>query len=301
MSVKIYFNFKKRANLKIDNNSSGKQGFVLKGNNGSTIILIHGLTGTPHEMSFLARFFNSRGYSVICPLLANHDQPMEILKDTQWQDCYQSVRDAFVKNTSENGKVFVSGLSMGALLSLLLADEFPERIAAVSCLSPTLFYDGWNAPWYRCFLPLVSRTFLKHFFYFKEDPPYGIKNEQLRMLVHKYYSHARISDMKGVTRHGYPYFPVTLLFQLNLLVKYLLKRLGGIDTPLQLIQAKDDDVTSVKNSQFIYDRIKSEMKEIVLLYDSYHIITADQERDKVAEAMEGFFRRVGKDSKNACN
>jgi len=292
MSVKIYFNFKKAANLKSGNNLLQKDGFVLKGNTGSTVLLIHGLTGTPHEMNFLARFFNNRGFSVVCPLLANHGWPIEILKNTKWQDCYQSVRDAFVKITPGNGHIFASGLSMGALLALLLAVEFPERIAGVSCLSPTLFYDGWNAPWYQCFLPLAYHTFIKHFFYFKEDAPYGIKNEQIRMLVHKYYSKARISDMEGVARYGYPYFPVTLLHQMHLLVKYLTKRLEDINVPVQLIQAKDDDVTSVKNSQFIYDRIKSEIKEIVLLYNSYHIITADQERDKVAQEMDRFFNHI---------
>jgi carboxylesterase len=299
MSLKLYFNFKKNTNLKSNNNLLQKGGFVLKGNNGSTVVLIHGLTGTPQEMNFLARFLNNRGYSVICPLLANHGKPIEILKNTKWQDCYESVRDAFMKIASGNGHVFASGLSMGALLALLLAEEFPERIAAVSCLSPTLFYDGWNAPWYQCFLPLAYHTFIKHVFYFKEDPPYGIKSEQLRMLVHKYYSKARITDTEGVERYGYPYFPVTLLYQQHLLVKYIIRRLENIRVPTQLIQAREDDVTSPKNSQFIYDRIKSEIKEIALLHNSYHIITADQERDKVAVAVESFFNRVIKNLKDA--
>jgi carboxylesterase len=65
-----------------------------------------------------------------------------------------------------------------------------------------------------------------------------------------------------------------------------------MDFPVQLIQAKDDDVASVKNSKFIYDRISSKTKEIVLLYDSYHVITADQERETVAERVTGFFDRL---------
>lgn len=293
MSVKFYFNFRKKSGLKSADNLLQKNRLFLEGNNGSIIILIHGLTGTPHEMGFLARFLNNRGYTILCPVLANHGEPIEVLKNTTWQECYQSVREAFIKVDSGKGLIFVSGLSLGALLALLLAEEFPQRVAGVSCLSPTLFYDGWNAPWYQCFLPLAFCTFLKYISYFKEDPPYGIKNERIRKLVHKYYTNARLSDMEGVARYGYPYFPVTLLHQLRLLVKYLTKKLEYINIPVQLIQAEDDDVTSVKNSQFIYDRIKSEIKEIVLLHDSYHIITADQERDKVAQAMEGFFKRIG--------
>jgi carboxylesterase len=162
----------------------------------------------------------------------------------------------------------------------------------VSCLSPTLFYDGWNIPWSRHLIPLCYHTPLKYFFFFKEDPPYGIKNERLRKIIHRYYNKARFEDMEGVAEYGYPYFPGMLICQLHLLVKHLTKRLPYIETPVQMIQAKEDDITSVKNSLFIRDNIGSKKKDLVLLYDSYHVITADQERDVVAEKMNGFFREI---------
>lgn len=289
MSVKFHIDFKKNSKLKIETNYVNDNGVVLEGENNRTVILIHGLTGTPNEMKFLAQFLNKRGYSVICPRLANHGQPLSILKKTRWQDFYQSARKAFMEIKNSDRLIFAAGLSMGALLALLLAEEFPDKIAGVSCLSPTLFYDGWNTPWSKCLLPLVYMTPIKDWFYFKEDPPYGIKNEQVRKLVHKYYSQASLDDLRGIAQFGYPYFPVTLLYQLHLLVKYLSKRLPNIHTPVQIIQAKDDDMTSVKNSQFIYERVASRNKELVLLDNSYHVITADQERDKVAQAMERFF------------
>lgn len=178
---------------------------------------------------------------------------------------------------------------MGALFSLLLAAEFPKVVKGVSCLSPTLFYDGWNMPKYRWLLPLAYTTPLKNFFYFKEDPPYGIKNEAVRRYVHNYYSRASLETMEKVAEYGYPYFPVGLLNQLKEVVRCVIVKLGTITAPVQLIQAQEDDMTSVKNSRFIYDRVASKKKELVLLYDSYHVITADQERDKVAENMDSFF------------
>lgn len=278
--------------------SSEDTGFSLAGNNGACVLLIHGLTGTPVEMKSLAAYLNKKGYSVVCPRLAFHGEPLNILKKAKWQDFYGSVRQELVSGrvADFNGTLFVSGLSMGALLALLVADEFKTRIAGVSALAPTLFYDGWNTPSSKFFLPLGYRTFLKHFFYYKEDPPYGIKNEIIRERIHRYYRKARLEDMDSVAQYGYPYFPITLLYQLQLLVKHVSARLPDITLPVQLIQAKDDDMTSVMNSKFIYDRIKSEMKEIILLYDSYHVITADQERDTVAERTEGFFSRVRAES-----
>ncbi len=257
----------------------------------ATVLLIHGLTGTPIEMKGLANFFYRRGYSVLCPRLAHHGEPLHLLKRAKWQEFYQSAREALLRIPADQ-KIFVGGLSMGALLALLLAEEFPERISGVTSLSPTLFYDGWNIPWSHCFLPLAYYTPIRYFAYFKEEPPYGIKNERIRSKVHEYYKNASFADVSGAMQYGYPYFPVTLLCELRLLIRELKKKISRIRTPVQMIQASEDDMTSVKNSQFIYDHVASEQKEIVLLHDSYHVITADQERRTVAQKMNEFFCRI---------
>ena len=276
-------------------NYSREDGIFLAGENGCTVILVHGLTGTPNEMRFPAMYLNRMGYSVMCPRLANHNEPVEVLKYTPWQEFYATIRATFLEAKAESKQIFVAGLSMGALLSLLLAREFPDDISGVSCLSPTLFYDGWNTPKYRCFLPIVCATFLKHFLYFKENPPYGIKNARLQQHVHKYYSQAKLDDREKVALYGYPFFPVTLLHQLNLLIKHLNAGLKDIRVPVLLLQAAADDITSIHNSRYIFDRISSTQKEIVLLFDSYHMITADQERELVSAKMESFFTGLRSD------
>jgi len=258
----------------------------------ATALLIHGMTGTPNEMKAQASFLYRRGYSVVCPRLAHHGEPLHILRKATWQEFYKSVKDALLKIPA-NQKVFTAGLSMGALLALLLAEEFPERISGVTCFSPTLFYDGWNIHWTsRVLLPIAYHTPIFHYAYFKEEPPYGIKNEHIRQKVHEYYGNASLTDIAEVAQYGYPYFPVPLLCQLRLMVRELTRRMSRIRVPVQLIQASEDDLTSVKNSQFIYDRIASPQKEIVLLHNSYHVITADQERKIVAQKTYEFFCRI---------
>jgi len=292
MSMIFSFNVNNASEAETNDAEAKGNGFFMQGDNGATIMLIHGLTGTPNEMRFLAKYLNKRGYSIACPRLANHGMPISVLRKTTWQDCYQSVRDAYLKiRESHSGPLYASGLSMGALLAILLAEEFSNEVAAISCLSPTLFYDGWNIPWYRCFWPLCYFTPLKHFLYFKEEPPYGIKNKALQQRVHKYYSTATLDDNAGAAEYGYPYYPVSLLYQLHLLVKHLKKILPSIHVPVQLIQARNDDITSVKNSTIIYDGVSSKIKEMVLLNNSYHVITADQERATVAHRMNDFFTR----------
>jgi len=293
-SMSVVFSFKRSSGCAAAS-CAAPGAIVLHGKKPCTLLLIHGLTGTPNEMRFLAHYFHRKhDYSVFCPRLANHGAPIGILKKSRWEDFYASARAAFEQvRTAHTGPVFVSGLSMGALLALLLAHEFTGDIAGVSCLSPTLFYDGWNVPWYASIvLPLLCLPPLKYISYFKEDPPYGIKNKALQQRVDAYYRNATIDDTKGVADYGYPFFPLTLLHQLRRLARYLVGILPSVQVPVQLIQAREDDMTSIRNATFIYDRIRADLKEMVLLENSYHVITADQERGTVARKMDAFFHRI---------
>ncbi len=264
--------------------------FFLKG--GSDLcFLIHGLTGTAKEMSSIGLRLNRKGYSVAAPLMEGHNQSISVLKRKKWQQIYAAIKKEFLKYESSYQNIFVAGLSFGALLGILLAYEFPQKIKAVNCFSPTLFFDGWGTPKLRILLPLVYQTPLKYYFYLKEEYPYGIKNERLRSLIESFYKSSGLFDYSKVHLYGYPMIPVSCMYQNHLLAKYVMSILGKINVPIQLLQAKDDDVTSPKNSYYIYDRIASKNKEIFLFEDSYHIIIADQERDKVAEKTITFFEK----------
>ncbi len=284
--------------IDLDLPGRGKGDVLLKdislwGSKNTGLFLIHGLTGTPNEMLFLARKFHEQGYSSFCPLLYKHGRPLRVLKYCRWEDFYFFLKKDFSKfrESLPQAKIFVSGLSMGALFALLLAYEFPRDITGIIALAPTLFYDGWNMPWLRILLPLVYLTPLKYFFYFKEEPPYGIKSKLIRQHVEHYYKGANLDDLTKVDKYGYPFIPVSLMQQLDRLAKFLIKRLGSIKAPIQIIQAENDDLASAENSRLIYRRIGSKDKEIVLLKDSYHVITADKERNRVFDLMRKFILR----------
>ncbi|MDD5119920.1 MAG: alpha/beta fold hydrolase [Candidatus Omnitrophica bacterium] len=265
-------------------------GFFLKGDK-NLCFLIHGLTGTAKEMGSIAKHLNKQGFSVIAPLMANHDKSISCLKRTSWQTLYDSIRSEFIKYANDYENIFVAGLSFGALIGIMLAHEFPHKVRALNCFSPTLFFDGWGNPKSRVFLPLAYKTQLKYWIYFKEEYPYGIKNERLRAKIEGFYKEAKLFDYSKVHLYGYPVIPVSCMYQNELLAKKVISVLKEIKTPIQLMQAEDDDVTSPKNSYYIYNRISSKEKRIVFLKNSYHIITADQERDKVAQATEEFFKK----------
>jgi carboxylesterase len=265
-------------------------GFFLPGDK-NLCFLIHGLTGTAKEMGSIGQRLNKQGFSVACPLMANHDKSISCLKRTSWEEIYGSLRNEFLKYANDYEFIFVAGLSFGALIGILLAHEFPNKVKALNCFSPTLFFDGWGNPKSRMLLPLAYKTPLKYWFYFKEEYPYGIKNERLRAKIASFYKDAKLFDYSKVHLYGYPVIPVSCMYQNQLLAKKVISVLKEIKTPLQLLQARNDDVTSPKNSFYIYNHISSQEKEIIFLENSYHIITADQERDKVAQETIAFFKK----------
>ena len=201
----IIFSLKedKRLITEIPNTSFFLPGDQSSGRTGKNLcFLIHGLTGTAKEMGTIALRLNKQGFSVAVPLLLNHHKSISCLKRTSWEEIYSSIRSEFIKYSGDYENIFVAGLSFGALIGILLAHEFPGKVKALNCFSPTLFFDGWSNPKSRVLLPLVYKTPLKYWFYFKEEYPYGIKNERLRTKIESFYKSASPFDYSIVHLYG---------------------------------------------------------------------------------------------------
>ena len=266
-------------------------GLFLEADGSCNVLLLHGLTGTPTELAYVAYHLKHRGnFSVRCPRLVNHGQPLNILARTTWHELYESAREMFFESRrrarEQNTPLVIGGLSLGAILCLMLAAEYPDDVAGVACLSPTLFYDGWNVPWLQRLIPLVDYTPVKYFTFFREGPPFGLRDEALRTKVAAQYDRASLHDEGDPATLGYAHFPVRLFCEVRHLIARAKQLMPRVRCPVLLLQAENDDMTSPRNSRYIHDRIGSSWKEIVLLPQSYHVITADLERSKVAAEVQ---------------
>ena len=65
-----------------------------------------------------------------------------------------------------------------------------------------------------------------------------------------------------------------------------------VKSPVLLIHSLEDDLTSVKSSEFVYDTISSAYKQFIKLEDSYHVVTLDNEKKFVAEKTFDFIERL---------
>lgn len=246
-----------------------------------SVLLIHGLTGSPFEMKYLAKKLNKAGFSVKGPCLEGHCTTLRDLSKTNWEDWYGSVRKSFVEMKKSSDSVSVVGLCMGALLSLHLSHEFGSEVAAVSLISTTLFYDGWSLPWYKFLLPISYYPPLRFFYSYAETEPYGIKNKLLRERI------VRLMKNDSI---AYPKTPAASLYELFRLIREVKRELPAVTTPALILHSEEDDLTSTKNPDYVEEKIGSKVVRKIILDDSYHMMTIDNQKDRVAEETIRFFQ-----------
>jgi carboxylesterase len=256
------------------------RGFTIAGG-AKGVLLIHGLTGAPAEVRFLARRLNRQGFTVHAPNLPGHASDAELLTTT-WRDWYVGVRAAYLRLRDEVEEVYCAGVCVGGALALLLAAEFPE-IRGVAVYSMTFEYDGWNMARWAAAAPViqvVANLPLIRRISFAEPYPFGLKDERLRK---------RAAEAQGELIEGaLDRFPLAALFQMYRLGRQV-ERIGRqVKCPVLIAHAVDDDMAHPRNAERLARAIGGPV-ELLMLDDSYHMIHVDRQRDEVAAATARFF------------
>lgn len=252
---------------------------------GVGVLLLHGLGGTPTELTTLARVLGTEGATVSCPILAGHCGTADDLRGTTWRDWYASAEFALSELEARCGTVVVGGLSMGALIAARLARENAGRVGGLVMLAPTFRYDGWAIPWYRFLLPLIINTPIGRRYAFVESEPYGIKDERIRRKV--------VAAMRRgeSAEAGLLATPSAALQQMWRLADEVRRGLPAIGQETLVIHPRDDDVASLWNAILVQKHLGGRV-ECVVLEDSYHLVTVDRQRSFVARRCAEFVARV---------
>lgn len=102
-----------------------KDSFLYEGSSSFGVLLLHGFTADPRQMSELAGLLHEAGYTVRAPLLPGHGGGAEALRGVTWRGWLQFVREEYTALKRRCGRVAVAGISMGGALAALLAEEYP--------------------------------------------------------------------------------------------------------------------------------------------------------------------------------
>ena len=259
------------------------------------VLLFHGFTGSPFELQKYANFLYKNGYDVYAECLPGHGDNFAGIYTVKYQDWLEHAYKNFKQLKAQYENVYAAGLCLGAVLALAAAEKYPDEVSGVISLSTTLFLDGWRLPKFMFLLYIAFSTVFRFYYFYPECEPHGIKNEKTRAVVKKLL-------VKGET--GMNDFPLTGIYELFKLSKYVRKRLKAITAPVLLVHSKEDDLTSIKSAEIVYKNISSADKDMIILYDSYHMILYDNEREfvfnKTLEFMEKRLKKACEKETSKC-
>jgi carboxylesterase len=244
------------------------------------VLLLHGLSSSPLELRFLARFLADEGFATHTPELPGYSAGSGHVPMEQWVSAAVAQFDLL---SAQYRHVSICGLSMGATLAAALAHERPAARALV-LLSITLSYDGWAIPWYRFLLDYVYYTPLRSRYRYREHEPYGLRNEALRAKI------ARAMSKNGLSEVGPASIGMPALHEASRLAGLVRKQLKDVTNDCLIIHAIDDETSSPHNARFVGKNIGASFLRTIWLDDSFHMITSDNEREAVARECALFLR-----------
>ena len=256
------------------------------------LVLIHGLFSSPQEFGLINHSFRLAGIESI--LLSVDGYTSSSLRGIpSWQDWLQAASKALDAAVSPNRKVVLGGLCVGGILAGCLALERKAQTEGLILLSPTFDYDGWGQSWWRHFRHAAYALNLDRFIKISEREPFGIKNERIRRWV--------IGELmaKRQSAVGPARLPLWAIHESEKMMAHVRENLDRIQCRTLVIHAREDELSALPGVERVFGSIGSEDKRLLVLENSYHMITIDNDRVRVATELTNFVRGVTPDSGSA--
>jgi carboxylesterase len=253
---------------------------VVRGDGDLGCLLLHGLTGTPAEMAPLVAPLAGR--PLWLARIAGHDGRIGELARCSWRDWYASAERGADALLRETPRIVAIGLSMGALLALRLARLRPEQVAGVVLLSPAA---GMARPLLRAFRrPLTMLGALD-----ARSP--RLQSALARVLLTKGLSDIADDEVRA-THPGYRQAPLRALMNLFALQRLVLAELPRVTQPALVMHARLDHTAPLDAAELMFAALGASRKRMVVLEDSFHVVTVDRERAVVGAEVRRFVDEI---------
>jgi carboxylesterase len=227
-------------------------------------VLCHGFTSTPQSLRPWAEYLASHGLTVSLPRLPGHGTRWQDCNLTTWQDWYAAIEREFAKLRERCDHVFAMGLSMGGALALRLAELRGSEVAGLVLVNPSVT----NLDPRRYALPLLRWV----------APSFpGI-----------------IGDIKkpASVELGYDRLPLQAAYSITRAWRDLRADLPKITQPLLLFRSRDDHVVEPASARLVLSRMSSVDVQEVVLDNSYHVATLDNDAERIFAGSLQFVRRL---------
>lgn len=230
------------------------------------VLLLHGYTGSPHDMLFLADYLSNEGFTVMLPRLPGHGTNMEDFEQSTWQQWLRASIDAYIHLSTDYEQPMICGLSMGGILAAIVASIFQP--AKLVLAAPAFIASTSVLPWTPILKYVIPRKMrsadrLHHY----PDNPLMAK------LAKEYWSMDNLR--KGAD-----------LYRLQRIGK---KRLPKVRSETLTIVSKKDLTVPWSVSELVDAKIGAYKKKTMVLEESGHVVVNDCQRDEVANAISQWF------------
>lgn len=230
------------------------------------ILLCHGFTGSPHSMRPWGEYLAAAHpeYAIDLPLLPGHGRTWRHLQRTEWSDWYGALDEAFAALRARCAQVYLMGLSMGGGLALRLAEQHPAEVAGLVLVNPSVTR---NKPT-EALLPVLSR-------FVPSIAAIG-------------------SDVKkpGVVEIGTDRTPLKAAYSLSRFWRVVAADLPKVTAPVLVAHSAEDNVVHPRNSALVLARVSSSDKSEVVLPESYHVATLDNDAELIFESSAAFVAKL---------
>src|SRR5260370_10432988 len=226
-------------------------------------------------MRFLARALARSGFAPYAPTYDGYSAGSPERKMEEW---LAAAVGKFDELSQRYKRVSVCGLSIGATLALALVKQRPSA-QAIILLSVTLAYDGWAIPWYQFLLGLAYYTPMRGRWRYREESPFGLKNDALRAKI----AHAMQSN--ALSEIGPSTISLSALHEASRLAKSVRGFLGDIKTDCLTIHAIDDETANANNARFVSSHIGAAF--VRSIYLSRRLLSHDHLRQRARNCGAG--------------
>lgn len=239
---------------------------------GPGVLALHGFGATPQEVDLVIGIARELGLAALAPLLPGHGTSVLDLARTRFSHWLMAAERALFQLAAEHGQVIVIGSSMGSLIALDLAVDFPDRVLGVGVLGSPI-----RLPWPYPSLALAAIEWL------------GIPDFTLPK------SAPDILDPEGRrTQVTYSEQPAHAGNEVRRAGRRVEGRLGVVSCPAFVAHGRHDRVCPVSNARIVHARLgtPASEKELLILERSHHIITRDVERGILHTRLRAFIERL---------
>ena len=232
-------------------------------------LLIHGFTGAPKEMRWMGEYLSQQGFPSLGVRLAGHATCPEDMIRSRYTDWMASVEDGYHFLRGVTDHIFLVGLSMGGMLSLLMSTKL-DVVGVVAMSTPYRLpkdYPAWVlrlASYFISYQPKVKEDAGESWF-----------------------------DKDAYAEHvAYLQNPVRSVTELQLLATEMRAALHKVSVPVLLVHSKNDTYVLPENMERIYADLGTSDKIKLYITEAGHVVTRDAAKEQVFEAAKEFIQRI---------